>query len=603
MSKHYIAFLGVTSLALLAGQNAFAAKSIDLSEQQPAVLRTLLPNKQFAAGPQSDLKQGKTAVDFNGVSHTRFQQVFAGVEVFGADGILHAPAKSADSHSASLRAFAANSHAAVTMEGVVYAELAKDLGAVPSAEQKAAAIAAAKRQYFSSSQDNRAITVRKVKPMVYLEKSERGDPIAHWAYEISLNVAPTKVNPGLTRPTFIIDAKTATVYEQGDEIHTLDEVYVGGVGGNAKMGQIAYGVTQKELPNAKSYLPKLAVTRFSDQRINFCIAENKETVVRDFRKDGEVIGDTIIGGEIVSFPCQVKDPYGLNLFWNALWAQQSDLANEGYSPTNDALYAGKVVSEMYKSWYGEPVLKNEDGSEMQLTMVVHYPEANAYWDGEKMIFGDGQYFDPRIDGYRNLFYPLTALDVGAHEVSHGYTNQHSNLYYAGQSGGINEAFSDMASQAAEFYSENKSSWQIGYKVTRDPVNNGGPLRYMDHPEKDGHSIANAKDYKIGLNVHYSSGVFNRLFYLIATDLERNKTGERKAIGWDTKKAFDIMVYANKHHWKRTSDFDDAACGVVKATRAYQKRFPGDYKMDTVMKAIAKVGVSNQHELEACLSRA
>ncbi len=60
-----------------------------------------------------------------------------------------------------------------------------------------------------------------------------------------------------------------------------------------------------------------------------------------------------------------------------------------------------------------------------------------------MTFGDGA----------SYFYPLVSLDVSAHEVSHGFIEQNSNLIYSGQSGGINEAFSDMAGEAAEFYSE------------------------------------------------------------------------------------------------------------------------------------------------------
>lgn len=597
MSKHYVAYLSITSLALLASATAFAAKPIDLSQQSPAVLRSLLPTTQLAAGSQPDLKSGKTEIDFNGVSHTRFQQTVGGVDVFGADGVVHSVKRTV--HPASLRAMAAESAANVKMEGIVYADLPKELGAMPGAAQKEAAIVAAKKQYQATSQDSRVVTVRSIKPVVYLEQSQSGDPIAHWAYQVSLTVAPTNTNAALTRPSFILDAKTHAVYEQWDDMHTIEGVSVGGVGGNSKKGKIFYGVTEKEAPNGVAYLSALNVIRDAGNRSALCVAENDKTAIHDFRQGGMEVGDRIIAGDKASFPCQLKDPYGLGIFWNEQWASQYDAENEGYSPTNDALYAGKVVNDMYKSWYGVPVLKNEDGSEMLLTMVVHYPDANAYWDGEKMIFGDGKFYNPKLQQYQNLFYPLTSLDVGAHEVSHGFTNQHSDLYYAGQSGAINEAFSDMASQAAEFYSENKSSWQIGASITRELVNHGGPLRYMDHPEKDGLSIGHAKDYVIGMNVHFSSGVFNRLFYLIGTDLERNKTGAKRAIGWDTKKAFDVMVYANQYHWKRTSNFTDAACGIVKATVSYQKRFPGDYDLKTVMEAMQRVGVSTPAKLAAC----
>ena len=85
---------------------------------------------------------------------------------------------------------------------------------------------------------------------------------------------------------------------------------------------------------------------------------------------------------------------------------------------------------MYRNWYNTAPLS------FKLKMRVHYSRnyENAFWDGSQMTFGDGA----------TTFYPLVSLDVAAHEVSHGFTEQNSGLVYSGQSGGINEAFSDMA---------------------------------------------------------------------------------------------------------------------------------------------------------------
>ena len=76
---------------------------------------------------------------------------------------------------------------------------------------------------------------------------------------------------------------------------------------------------------------------------------------------------------------------------------------------------------------------------MSLTMRVHYKKnyENAFWDGRQMTFGDGA----------TRFHPLVCLDVTAHEVSHGFTQQNSNLRYKYQSGGMNEAFSDMSGES------------------------------------------------------------------------------------------------------------------------------------------------------------
>jgi Zn-dependent metalloprotease len=180
-----------------------------------------------------------------------------------------------------------------------------------------------------------------------------------------------------------------------------------------------------------------------------------------------------------------------------------------------------------------------------------------------MYYGDGL----------NTFYPLTSLGVGAHEISHGFTSQHSNLTYEKQSGGLNESFSDMAAQAAEFYSTGHNTWEIGPEIFKA----NGALRYMADPSKDGHSIGNAKDYNDSLNVHYTSGVFNKLFYLLGTTKD-----------WDTRKAFDVMVNANMHYWTASSTFADAACGAVKAAKDLH------YDVAAVTDASNGVGIDTSH---------
>ena len=103
--------------------------------------------------------------------------------------------------------------------------------------------------------------------------------------------------------------------------------------------------------------------------------------------------------------------------------------NGAFSPLNDAHYFGSVVFKMYKDWIGQAPLS------FPLTMRVHYSNnyENAFWNGSSMTFGDGDL----------TFFPFVSLDISGHEVSHGSTEQNSNLIYSGQSGGINEAFSDI----------------------------------------------------------------------------------------------------------------------------------------------------------------
>jgi Zn-dependent metalloprotease len=177
-----------------------------------------------------------------------------------------------------------------------------------------------------------------------------------------------------------------------------------------------------------------------------------------------------------------------------------------------------------------------------------------------MTFGDGG----------STFYPLVSLDVSAHEVSHGFTQQHSNLTYAGQSGGINEAYSDIAGEAAEFYMRGSNDFKVGAEILKG----SGALRYINNPTLDGASIDNAADYDDGLDVHHSSGVYNRAFYLLAT-----------TAGWGTVKAFQVFGRANALYWTADNTFNEAECGVETAATDL------GYSTADVTAAFAAVGVS------------
>jgi pseudolysin len=276
----------------------------------------------------------------------------------------------------------------------------------------------------------------------------------------------------------------------------------------------------------------------------------------------------------MAFACKANkdDPDNQsNTYLTGYAADGYDKENGAASPTNDAMYAGFVIKHMYHDWYGIEALTNSDGSPMQLVMRVHYGEnyENAYWDGKQMTFGDGD----------TMMYPLVSLGVGAHEVSHGFTEQNSGLEYYGHHGGMNESFSDMAAQAAEYYSVEKNTWQIGSEIMKE---NSGyeALRFMDLPSKDGSSIDSADEYYSGLDVHYSSGVFNHLFYILATQPD-----------WNTRKAFDVMVKANMDYWTPYSSFNEGGCGVMHAAKDL------GYSLDDVKKSLDEVNV----DIKACFT--
>ena len=169
----------------------------------------------------------------------------------------------------------------------------------------------------------------------------------------------------------------------------------------------------------------------------------------------------------------------------------------------DAQYGAEKTYDFYNTVLGRAgIWDNGTGARSR----VHYGNGyvNAFWDGTQMTYGDGS----------GNTHPLTSLDVAAHEMSHGVTENTAGLIYSGEAGGLNEATSDIFGTAVEFFASNSADvgdYLIGEKI--DINGNGTPLRYMDKPSKDGSSQDCWSSSTKNLDPHYSSGPLNHWFYL------------------------------------------------------------------------------------------
>ncbi|MGW4568337.1 M4 family metallopeptidase, partial [Streptomyces sp. NPDC004561] len=124
----------------------------------------------------------------------------------------------------------------------------------------------------------------------------------------------------------------------------------------------------------------------------------------------------------------------------------------------DAAYGAQETWDFYKNTFGRSGIKN-DG--VGAYSRVHYGSSyvNAFWD-------DGCFCMTYGDGTSNT-HPLTSLDVAGHEMSHGVTSNTAGLNYSGESGGLNEATSDIMGTGVEFYANNASDpgdYLIGEKI-------------------------------------------------------------------------------------------------------------------------------------------
>nr|AGW45543.1 metalloprotease [uncultured bacterium Lac36W] len=388
--------------------------------------------------------------------------------------------------------------------------LASEIGSVQGKLGSSHALAIGKRAGLGN---RTLIENQKSEKVIFVDDNGR----SHLAYFVSY-FADSLAGGSPTRPYIIVDANNGKILKQWEN---LQHALIGtGPGGNAKTGQYEYGTTYGYNDVAQSGTT--------------CTMNN--TNVKTVNLNHGTSGSTAF-----SYTCPRNTVKAIN---------------GAYSPLNDAHFFGNVIFNMYQAYMAAPPLT------FQLQMRVHYSNnyENATWNGTAMTFGDGA----------TTFYPLVSLDVSAHEVSHGYTEQQSGLVYSGQSGGMNEAYSDIAGEAAEYFMHGSNDFLVGAQIFKG----NGALRYMANPPQDGSSIGHASNYTSGMDVHYSSGVYNKAFYLLAT-----------TSGWNTQKAFQAFARANRDYWTSSSTFNQGACGVETAATDL-----GFTKAD-VTAAFTAVGVS------------
>eukprot|EP00918_Siedleckia_nematoides_P103074 GHVU01225025.1.p1 GENE.GHVU01225025.1~~GHVU01225025.1.p1 ORF type:complete len:756 (-),score=89.41 GHVU01225025.1:807-3074(-) len=484
------------------------------------------PNNE---SPEHLLGLGKdeklTAKDevFNKAGHlqVKFQETYKGLPITGETVVLEL-----DEHGEYTGVY-----------GRVVEGLEDDIPTVEPLLTKQDVISIAVDHHKNSINDIHLDLVKDVKLEIFLEKL--GEEFqGTLAYRVSYIVQNSNK---LSQPVYIIDANQGTVIDNWEGLSTKpyarqsDYEFVKGVGGNIKTGKHHYDGTGK--------FPLLKVKKTADGK---CKLENEHVKVIHANWTEEYYE---LSDHAHEFDCSEG-----NL----------DKVNGAYSPLNDVYFYSNLVTEMYLDWFGQSPFQSK------ITAYVHFAKnfANAFYYMNTLTFGDGN-----LEGLRKS-HPFTILDIVSHEIGHGVVERYSGLQYHKQSGGINEAFADIAGVAAEYYLD-YTNYEIGSKLY-----SCGSMRYMYDPKLDKKSIDNARMFCQDLNVHYSSGVFNKAFYLLAnTD------------GWNVKSAFAVFYMANRLYWHEDSDFNDAACGVVKATRDAGK------SADDVIKAFDQVGVEPCAESE------
>lgn len=217
--------------------------------------------------------------------------------------------------------------------------------------------------------------------------------------------------------------------------------------------------------------------------------------------------------------------------------------------------------DCYSTLFGRDSYDNAGAT---LMSSVHYSSSyvNAYWNGTQMVYGDGDNVRARS--------LATSMDVTAHELTHAVTERTSGLIYSGESGGLNEAMSDIFGNICEWYRDTngdttKPASANNFLVGEDIWLASPALRYMADPAQDGASLDYWSPSAGNVDVHYSSGIANLAFSLLAqggTHPRGKSSVEVTGIG--IADASKIFYRLNTVYLTPSSTFSDARAGTVAA---------------------------------------
>jgi bacillolysin len=224
---------------------------------------------------------------------------------------------------------------------------------------------------------------------------------------------------------------------------------------------------------------------------------------------------------------------------------------------NQAHWGAEQTYDYFKSKFNR---NSYDNAGAIIKSYVHYSTSyvNAFWDGSRMTYGDGD------ANYK----PLVSLDICGHEITHAVTEKSANLIYSYESGALNESFSDIFGEAIENYAKGTNDWLMSCDIG---ANGCGAFRSMSNPNQFG----DPDTYK-GTNwhtassdnggVHINSGVQNKWFYILTTgESGTNDIGNTyNVIGIGIDKAASIAYRNLTVYLSASSGFAQSRAGAIQA---------------------------------------
>lgn len=280
---------------------------------------------------------------------------------------------------------------------------------------------------------------------------------------------------------------------------------------------------------------------------------------------------------------------------------EGDLTSSDPS-VNEAYDGSGVTYDLYFDIFGRNSIDNNG---LKLDSTVHYQKGydNAFWDGNQMVYGDGDEDLPAADRLFNRF--SIALDVIGHELTHGVTQYEANLAYWDQSGALNESLSDVFGSLVKQYQRKQSAseadWIIGEGLLTSNVNGVG-IRSMKAPgtayddpvlgkdPQPAHMNNYVRTVDDNGGVHINSGIPNHAFYVTALELGGNAWEKAGRIWYKTL----TDKLQERSTFQQACDLTYAAAGELYGTNSLEQQ--------AVRKGWAEVGISTGEDAPTgCLS--
>ncbi|RQY63548.1 M4 family metallopeptidase [Burkholderia stagnalis] len=453
-------------------QQAPVDRALQLIQQNPAAFSVAAGHAarslKFAATPAGAPVEGDqfkvhdVVVDPDGTEHVRFDRFYSGLPVIGGDVVVH-------SSQGQLK------QASLTQPAPI--DLAGKIGK------------AGDRYVVRNAPDVGAATARRVAVARFGSEVRRVDNAELVVF--ARDVAPTL-------------AYTVRVYGKSTDVHG-DAVlyYVDARTGKLLDAQDLIKTASATGTGRSLYYGNLSLT--TDQ-----LGTNSYRMLDPTRGSGSVYDGRGLTSD------DVEQATDLPIFTSStnVWGNNSTTNRQTVAADID--YGLALTWDYYRSAHNRNGIFNDGRGVRSYAHVVFNTGsgttgANAAWLGSQvMVYGDGQ------PGTR-LPNPVVSVDVAGHEMSHGVTEATANLNYSGDAGGLNESTSDIFGTLVKFYANNPNdpgNYVIGARVT------SGGLRKMYKQDLDGRSYscypsggfswANPRH-----DPHYTSGVGNRFFYLLA----------------------------------------------------------------------------------------